>query len=99
MSDEERIKLNLKAVSLIKSLGISIPVQENMYDILRAEHGMIEFANYYIQSCWDESELINKADVKIYKQLLDIDTELGTNQSEQLWKCVYNSIRIDLIKV
>ena len=99
MNDQERKSFNLKAASLIKSLGISIPVKENSYNLLRDEYGFVGFADYYIQNCWDESELVNKADVIIYKQLLEIDTELGTNQSEQLWNCVYNSIRIDLVKV
>ena len=35
--------------------------------------------------CYDESELINKADIKIYKQLLEIDSKLGTTQTEQLF--------------
>ena len=59
----------------------------------------VGYANYYLRECWDKSELKNKADVQIYKQLLAIDSKLGTNQSEQLFGCVYSSLRIDLIKV
>ena len=68
------------------------------HDKLR-EDGFVGYANYYLQKCWDESELENKADVTIYKQLLEIDAKLGTTQSEQLFECVFQSLRIDLIKV
>ena len=84
---------------LIKSLGISIDVGENIYDVLREKYGFVGYADYYLQGCWDESELKNKADVSIYKQLLEIDTKLGTTQSEHLFKCVFHSLRKDLIKV
>ena len=59
----------------------------------------VGFAEYYLSECWDESELKNKADVTIYKQLLKIDSKLGTTQSEQLFGCVFCSLRMDLIKV
>ena len=99
MSEKERKELNLKAGRLIKSLGISIAVIENNFDVLREELGYVGFANYYIHNCWDESELKNKADLAVYKQLLEIDLKLGTTQTEQLRWCVFYSLRIDLIKV
>ena len=91
--------MNLKAGRLIKSLGISIAVTENNFDVLREKHGAAGYASYYIYHCWDESELINKADVAVYKQLLEIDSKLGTTQTEQLFWCVFNTVRMDLIKV
>ena len=63
------------------------------------EKNFVGYANCYLKNCWNESELKNKADVAIYKQLLEIDARLGTTQSEQLFKCVSNSLRINLIKV
>ena len=63
------------------------------------ELGYVGYAHYYLQECWNESELKNKADVTIYKQLLEIDAKFGTTQMEQLWSCVRRSLRIDLIKV
>ena len=98
MSDEERKELNLKAGRLIKSRGIFIHVNENLFDVLR-EKGFVGYAHYYLQECWDKSELKNKADVTIYKQLLEIDAKLGTTQSEQLFECVFNTVRMDLIMV
>ena len=71
---------------------------ENEFDLLR-EKGFVGFANYYLQKCYDKSELKNKADIAIYKQLLEIDSELGTTQTEQLFWCVFHSVRMDLIKV
>ena len=68
------------------------------YDVLR-ECKFVGYANYYLQESWDETELTNKADVTIYKQLLEIDSKLGTTQTEQLFECVFHSLRIDLIKV
>ena len=99
ISDDEKKELNLEAGKLIKSLGISIAVTENNFDVLREKHGYVGYANYYLRQCWNESELKNKADVAIYKQLLEIDSKLGTSQSEQLFKCVFSSLRMDLIKV
>ena len=98
MSVEERRELNLKAGRLIKSLGISIAVTENKFDVLRKK-GYAGYAHYYLKGCWNESELKNKADVTIYKQLLEIDSKLGTTQSEQLFECVFHSLRMDLIEV
>ena len=89
----------MKAGRFIKSLGISIPITENLFDVLREIHGYVGYAHYYLQGCWDKSKLENKADVSIYKQLLEIDSILGTTQSEQLSWCVFNSVRMDLIKV
>ena len=100
MSDKERKKLNLQAGRLIKSLGISFAIKENTFDVLRdEEHRFVGYAHYYLHQCWDESKLKNKADVTVYKQLLQIDSKLGTTQTEQLFWCVRLSPRKDLIEV
>ena len=98
MSEKERKELNLQAGRLIDGLGIFINVTENEFDVLR-KCGFVGYGNYYLEKCWDESELKNKADVAIYKQLLEIDSKLGTTQSEQLFWCVFYSLRMDLIQV
>ena len=89
----------MKAGSLIKSLGISISVTNNNFEVLRRKGFVVGYANYYLQKCYDVSELKNKALVKIYRQLLEIDAQLGTTQTEQLFACVFHSVRMDLIKV
>ena len=59
----------------------------------------VGYANCYLRACWNESELKNKAEVAVYKQLLEIDSKLGTTQTEQLYNCVRKSTRKDLIEV
>ena len=99
LSDVERKELNLKAGTLIKILGINIAVTENKFDVLREKLGWVGYASYYVGHCYDDSELINKAEIEIYKKLLEIDAKLGTTSTEQLFKCVFHSVRMDLIKV
>ena len=73
--------------------------QVDKHDDKLRELGYVGYASYYLRHCWNESELKNKADVTIYKQLLQIDAKLGTTQSEQLFECVRFSPRKDLIEV
>ena len=68
------------------------------HDKLR-ELDAVGYAHFYLFKCRYKSELKNKADVTIYKQLLEIDEKLGTTQTELLFGCVFNSLRMDLIKV
>ena len=96
ISDEERKTLNLKAGKLFESLEIDMLFDD--YDEIR-KNGEVGYAYYYLFKCWNESELKNNADVTVYKQLLEIDSKLGTTQSEQLFGCVFHSLRLDLIQV
>ena len=96
ISDDERKNLNLEARRLFESHGIRMYF--NDYNVIRKSGG-IGYTQNYLQECWDKSELKNKADVAVYKQLLEIDSKLGTTQTEQLFYCVFNSLRMDLIKV
>ena len=98
ISENERKELNLQAGRMVKSQGIDMDVKDDEYDELR-EEDFVGYAEYYLQESWDETEFINKADVAVYKQLLEIDSKLGTTQSEQLFECVFNTVRMDLIKV
>ena len=38
-------------------------------------------------------------DAEIYKQLVEMDTKLGTTNTEQLWKCLVITTRLDIIKI
>ena len=98
MSDGERKELNLKAGRLLKSLGITVHVKDGEYDELR-ELGYVGYASYYLSKSWYETVMGNIADETIYKQLLEIDSKLGTTQSEQLFCCLRYSPRKDLIEV
>jgi len=68
------------------------------YDLIRNE-GYAGYADLYLQECWNESEMKNEAVVSIYRQLIDIDSKLGTNASLQLCCCLLITTRWDLIKV
>ena len=96
ISDDERKELYSKARILIRSRGIKMYDYE--FDELR-EDDFVGYAHYYLQECWDEFELQNKADMQIYKKLLEIDSKLGTTQTEQLFQCVFYSLRMNLIEV
>ena len=48
---------------------------------------------------WDETDLINKADINIYTELITIDEKLGTKMTEQMFHCVAYSFRKDLFEV
>ena len=98
MSNAERKELHLKAGRLIQSQGFSINVTEKQFNVLR-EKGWVGYAHYYLENRYDESQLENKTDITIFKQLLEIDSKLGTTQTEQLFWCVFWTVRMDLIKV
>ena len=48
---------------------------------------------------WDNTHLISRADNNIYKLLVSIDAKLGTKIDEQLFACIGESLREDLVKV
>ena len=96
ISDEEIKNLNLEARRLFENCGIEMVYDD--YEEIR-EDDFVGYAEYYLDKCWDESELKNEADVTVYKQLLEIDAKLGTTQSEQLRLCLHYSPRKDLIEV
>ena len=98
MSEAERKELNLNAAGFISSLGLLVKDPENEFDELQ-KAGFAGFADYYLQTFYCESDLENKAEIEIYKDLLEIDSQLGTPQTEQLIRCAFHSVRIDLIKV
>ena len=96
ISDEEMKVLNLKAKKLFESHGVRMVL--NDYKKIR-ERKFVGYAHYYLFKCWNKTELRNNADVAIYKQLLEIDSKLGTTQSEQLRGCLCYSPRKNFIEV
>ena len=56
----------------------------------------IGFAAVYLYRCEKDNKII---DVNVYKKLVELDTKLGTPSSEQLFVCLSNTTRWDLIKV
>ena len=80
----------------MKSTGVRYGGED--YDGLRKLR-FYGFASTYLNNSWDETELVNKAKVNIYKELITIDEKLGTTNTQQLFECVRNSFRLDLLKV
>ena len=69
------------------------------YDWINKETSEYGYAGYYLRNCWNDSKLINEADVEVYKRLVNIDTNLGTELYLQLCVCLNRTTRWDIIKV
>ena len=59
----------------------------------------VGFANVYLDRCKQESITGDKIDRELYSKLVELDTRLGTKVSEQLYKCLLQTARSDIIKV
>jgi len=71
----------------------------NEYKRLRKEDP-VGFAELYLLRCNKESKSDDLIDKEIYSKLVGLDTRLGTTTaSEQLICCLYNTTRLDIIKV
>ena len=57
------------------------------------------YAEYYLRKCKNDSTMINEADSTVYQKLVDIDSTLGTELYDQLYECLYQTTRWDIIKV
>ena len=98
LTENEKLELNNRGRDILRKTGVKGGGEAD-YDTLRKKHGRAGFADYYIGNSWDETDLVNKADVNIYKQLITIDGKMGTKMTEQLVECVGFTYRKDLFKV
>ena len=69
------------------------------YDWVTKDLEDARYAEYYLRKSKNESTMINEADASIYRQLVEIDTALGTTAGTQLYGCLYRTTRWDIIKV
>ena len=53
----------------------------------------------YIKKCEEESKPNNEIDKELHAELVKLDSRLGTKVSEQLYECLKNTTRSDIIKV
>ena len=97
MSEKEKKRLNGLGRSILAENGIILKEDED-YNFIRSRKG-VGYANHYLVVCWDDSKKISKAHVSTYRELVDIDSKLGTNASLQLLFCLNSTTRSDLIKV
>ena len=70
----------------------------NEYKSLRKE-GLVGFTEVYLMRCNEESKSDSAIDKEIYTKLVELDTRLGTTASEQLLRCVFSTLNLDIIKV
>ena len=57
------------------------------------------FAQRYLQQCKNESKSDDEIDIQVYAKLVQLDLNLGTTASEQLFQLFKYSLRFDLLKV
>ena len=88
LTEKEKKALNKRGRDILRKAGLWADDDFDDYDILRKDYGYAGFASYYIGNSWDKTDLVNKADVNIYKKLITIDQKMGTQMTEQLERCV-----------
>ena len=60
------------------------------------KNGYSGFAEIYLNRC-DESN--NEIDMQVYRDLVKLDSRLGTTVTEQLYGSLFYSLNLDFIKV
>ena len=58
-----------------------------------------EYACKYLERCNKESKSNDGINREAYAKLVELDTRLGTTASKQLYYCLANTTRSDIIKV
>ena len=59
----------------------------------------VGFADVYLSQYNKESKSNDDIIKELYSELVKLDTRLGTTASEQLYKCLLNTTRLDIIQV
>ena len=96
MSEEEKKRLFQLCQSILRENGFNLEEHQD-YDWIKLMGGE-GYAHHYLAVCKANSKM-NEVDASIYRQLIDIDSKLGTNASLQLWGCLNITNRSDLIQV
>ena len=98
MDKEEKKRLNQLGGELLRKAGLVFEEGKD-YDWITKETDDEGYADYYLVKCWNETKKINEADESVYRQLVDIDSKMGTEYSMQLFCCLGWTTRWDIIKV
>ena len=72
------------------------------YNSIRKRGGLrkvVGFAHAYLSHVVKGSKTDDEIDIQVYRQLMELDSRLGTTATEQLFYCVKITQRFDLIKV
>ena len=104
MSKEGEKQLNLRAGRILREAGLVFEEWKDYNWITKGvDHrdGIDDegYADYYLAQYWNEIKMINEADASVYRQLVDIDSKLGTRLSMQLVCCLNWTTRWDIIEV
>ena len=83
---------------ILREAGLDFEEWKDYYWILEKTKD-VGYADYYLVRSWNQSKLINEADVEVYERLVDIDKVLGTENFRQLFCCLGWTTRWDIIKV
>ena len=59
----------------------------------------IGYAHFYLSQCHKDSKSDDEFVNEFYAKLIELDTRLGTSSSKQLYYCLKNTIRSDIIEV
>ena len=97
VNDEEKKRLNESAGKILREAGLDFEIWKD-YDWIK-KRNYVGYADYYLHKCQIDPKLTNEADAMVYQKLINIDTVLGTDASQQLFKCVHWTDRWDIIKV
>ena len=93
MSEEEKKRLNESAGKILREAGLDFEMWKD-YDWIKKETSYEGYVEYYL-----DSKVTKKVNATVYKKLINIDTVLGTDASQQLFGCLYWTDRWDIIKV
>ena len=100
MSEEEKKRLDQLGCCILQDAGfISQTDGESVNYATIKQFGYYGYGHYYMQKCWNESKMTNETDAAIYRQLIEIDSVLGTNTTIQLLTCCLWTTRCDIIQV
>ena len=104
ISKEDERQLNQRAGRILREAGLVFEEWKDYNWITKGDDhrdGIDDegYADYYLVKCWNETTMINQADASVYRQLVDIDSKLGTDASTQLDCCLSWTTRWDIIEV
>ena len=73
--------------------------QVNEFDEKAKKINFIGFAEVYLWRCNEESKSNDAIDIDVYKILVELDRKIGVTVSEQLFRCLVRTSRLDIIEV
>ena len=98
VSQKEKKRLNELGTTILNEAGLEFEEWKDD-NWIRKTTGQMGYAHYYLDECWNASKRINEANATTYRKLVDIDSELGMDASQQLFCCLWSTTRWNIIKV